>query len=75
MSELDTLQTQLLEQVESAATLADLDAVRVSVLGKKGVITEKMKSLGAMAPEERKAADQKRFGRRDRSEKSQIGRG
>lgn len=41
MSELDTLQTQLLQQVEQAATLADLDAVRVSVLGKKGVITEK----------------------------------
>ena len=58
MSELDTLQTQLLEQVESAATLADLDAVRVSVLGKKGVITEKMKSLGAMNPDERKAAGQ-----------------
>ena len=36
MSELDTLQTELLAQVEKAASLADLDAVRVSVLGKKG---------------------------------------
>lgn len=58
MSELETLQAELLEQIEKTATLADLDAVRVSVLGKKGVITEKMKSLGGMAPEERKAAGQ-----------------
>ena len=58
MSELDTLQTELLAQVEKAASLADLDAVRVSVLGKKGIITEKMKTLGSMAPEERKAAGQ-----------------
>lgn len=38
MSELDTLQTQLLKQVEQAATLTDLDAVRVSVLGKKALL-------------------------------------
>lgn len=59
MSELETLQAELLTSIEESKTLADLDAVRVSVLGKKGVITEKMKSLGAMAPEERKEAGQK----------------
>ena len=58
MNELEQLQTDLLAQVEQAASLADLDAVRVSVLGKKGLITEKMKTLGSMAPEERKAAGQ-----------------
>ena len=56
MSDLDILQQQLLEQVQKTETLADLDAIRVSVLGKKGIITEKMKSLGSMPAEERKAA-------------------
>lgn len=57
-SELESLQTELLERVASANDIAALEAVRVSVLGKKGVITEKMKMLGDMAPEERKAAGQ-----------------
>lgn len=58
MSDMETLQADLLAQVESAADLAQLDAVRVAVLGKKGLITEKMKTLGAMSPEERKTAGQ-----------------
>lgn len=57
-SELESLQTELLERVASANDIAALEAVRVSVLGKKGVITEKMKMLGGMASEERKAAGQ-----------------
>lgn len=59
MSDMETLQADLLAQVESAADLAQLDAVRVAVLGKKGLITEKMKTLGAMSPDERKAAGQR----------------
>ncbi len=55
---METLQADLLAQVESAADLAQLDAVRVAVLGKKGLITEKMKTLGTMSPDERKAAGQ-----------------
>lgn len=58
MSDMETLQADLLAQVESAADLAQLDAVRVAVLGKKGLITEKMKTLGAMSSDERKAAGQ-----------------
>lgn len=58
MSDMETLQADLLAQVESAADLAQLDAVRVAVLGKKGLITEKMKTLGAMSHDERKAAGQ-----------------
>ena len=42
---METLQADLLVQVESAADLAQLDAVRVAVLGKKGLITEKMKTF------------------------------
>ena len=50
-----------LEQDITAAILAApderaLEAVRVSALGKKGAVSERMKGLGAMTPEERKAA-------------------
>ncbi len=44
-----------LEQVEA---LADLDALRVRFLGKKGAFTELMKGLGKMAPEDRPKAGQ-----------------
>jgi phenylalanyl-tRNA synthetase alpha chain len=58
MSELAELESQLVSAVEAAGDEAALDAVRVSALGKKGAISERMKSLGAMSPDERKAAGQ-----------------
>ncbi len=39
----------------SAADIPALDDIRVSALGKKGRITDLMKTLGALPPEERKA--------------------
>ena len=49
--------TEILAQAErdaaSAQDLAALDRVRVQYLGKKGVLTEYLKSLGQLAPEER----------------------
>ncbi|EDY87366.1 phenylalanyl-tRNA synthetase, alpha subunit [gamma proteobacterium HTCC5015] len=52
----------VIEQAESAiaeaGNLADLDALRVQYLGKKGVITEQLKSLGQLPPEERSAMGQ-----------------
>jgi phenylalanyl-tRNA synthetase alpha chain len=48
-------QGELLE----ADTLMLLDQVRVQYLGKKGLITEQMKSLGTLAGDERKAAGAK----------------
>ena len=56
MSDTGDLKTQLLDEVAAAADLAALDAVRVRALGKQGVITAQLKSLGAMDPEQRKAA-------------------
>jgi phenylalanyl-tRNA synthetase alpha chain len=41
--------------VEASASLAELDEVRVRVLGKKGSITELLKRLGSLPPEERRA--------------------
>ncbi|HEY7384088.1 MAG TPA: phenylalanine--tRNA ligase subunit alpha [Beijerinckiaceae bacterium] len=54
MADLGTLERDLLTQVEGAADEAALEAVRVSALGKKGSVSELLKTLGAMTPEERK---------------------
>ncbi len=53
---LSALETEILSHVAGAADEAALEAVRVATLGKKGTISERMKSLGAMAPDERKEA-------------------
>jgi len=53
--ELKTLQTEILAAIEAAADSAALEALRVETLGKKGKLTERMKTLGSLAPDERKA--------------------
>ncbi|MFB2553320.1 phenylalanine--tRNA ligase subunit alpha [Ensifer soli] len=53
MSELDTLKSALIAEVEAAADEAAIEAVRVAALGKKGSISELLKTLGTMTPEER----------------------
>ncbi|MFA5121768.1 phenylalanine--tRNA ligase subunit alpha [Zavarzinia sp.] len=55
MSNLSGLEAELLAAVGDAVDLATLDEIRVAALGKKGRITELMKTLGGMAPDERKA--------------------
>jgi len=45
-----------LDEVASSPELAALDDVRVRWLGKKGTLTEQLKSLGGLAPAERPAA-------------------
>ena len=45
----------LLDRIAAANDLSELDAVRVSLLGKSGEITAKLKSLGPMDPETRTA--------------------
>ena len=46
------------EQIAQADSLSALDDVRVDYLGKKGQLTAQLKSLGSMAPEERKTMGQ-----------------
>ena len=53
---LEQLVTEAKQTIESAADLKQLDEERVRLLGKKGVITEQMKSLGQLEPEQRKEA-------------------
>jgi phenylalanyl-tRNA synthetase alpha chain len=42
-------------RIDSAPDLDALDALRVALLGKSGVITEQLKALGKLPPDERKA--------------------
>ena len=51
-----SLEQEILQQVAGASDEAALEALRVATLGKKGSISEQMKSLGTMGPDERKTA-------------------
>ncbi|MGA8277126.1 MAG: phenylalanine--tRNA ligase subunit alpha [Rhodanobacteraceae bacterium] len=46
---------QALASIAGAATRENLDALRVSLLGKNGVVSEQLKGLGKLPSEERKA--------------------
>jgi len=54
--ELGALRDEVLSAVAVAATLNDLDAVRVAYLGKKGSLTGVLRGLGSLSAEERPAA-------------------
>ena len=58
MQALSELIDRATSEIDAAADLAALDAVRVSYLGKKGELTARLKSLGQLPPEERSAAGQ-----------------
>jgi len=45
-------------QISTAATVADLEKIRVAVLGRKGELTVISKTLGTLAPEDRAEAGQ-----------------
>ncbi|HEX7776308.1 MAG TPA: phenylalanine--tRNA ligase subunit alpha [Parvibaculum sp.] len=64
--DLDRLEAEFLTAVADAMDEATLEAVRVAALGKKGRVSELMKSLGAMSPEERKTAGPRLNGLKDR---------
>jgi len=54
MSDIQTLERDVMAAIASAADAAALEAIRVAALGKKGTISELLKTLGAMSAEERK---------------------
>src|SRR5208282_5651191 len=56
MQDLQALRSDLLRQAEAAASLASLEELRVSALGRKGRVTELMKELGRLDGEARKEA-------------------
>jgi len=53
MENLNALVSQALEAVEQAADVNALEQIRVQFLGKKGELTQVMKTLGNIPPEER----------------------
>ncbi|NKB54164.1 MAG: phenylalanine--tRNA ligase subunit alpha [Rhizobiaceae bacterium] len=53
MSEIETLESGILAQIDAAADEAALEQVRITTLGKKGSVSQQMKTLGKMSPEER----------------------
>src|SRR5690606_32169452 len=53
MSDLDQLKSSISAEIAAAGDEAAIEAVRVNALGKKGSISELLKTLGGMSPEER----------------------
>jgi len=66
MTDIETLERDILGAIASAAEEGALEQVRVSALGKKGSISELLKTLGGMSPEERKEKGPRINGLRDR---------
>ncbi len=59
MSDLDDLLQTASVEIEATSDLKALDELRVRYLGKKGLVTEQLKSLGKLSAEERPAAGQR----------------
>ncbi len=50
----DTLESDILSAIAEAPDEASLEQLRIATLGKKGSVSERMKTLGALDPEERR---------------------
>ena len=65
MTDLSILQAELSARVAAAADVAALEAIRVEALGKTGSISELLKTLGRLTPDERREQGPKINGLRD----------
>lgn len=54
LNQLETMRSEGLQEIAAAATLAQLQEVRQKLMGKKGQLTEILKELGKLSPDERK---------------------
>ena len=59
MSDLDDLLNTAISEIASLTDLKALEELRVRYLGKKGLVTEQLKSLGKLSADERPAAGQR----------------
>jgi phenylalanyl-tRNA synthetase alpha chain len=66
VTDIAVLETELAARIAAAADEPALEAERVAALGKKGSVSELLKGLGAMSPEERKVMGPVLNGLRDR---------
>ena len=55
MTDIDQLERSITDAIAAASDEQAIEAVRVAALGKKGTISERLKTLGAMSPEERQS--------------------
>jgi phenylalanyl-tRNA synthetase alpha chain len=74
MTDLTKLEAELAAAVTAAPDVAALDAVRVAALGKSGSISELLKTLGSMSPDERRERGPAINGLRDRIAAAIAGR-
>ncbi len=58
MNELSDISDKAISEITSVEDLKVLDQIRVNYLGKKGLLTEQMKTLGKLSPEDRPLAGQ-----------------
>ncbi|MBF0265882.1 MAG: phenylalanine--tRNA ligase subunit alpha [Gammaproteobacteria bacterium] len=58
MSDLDQLVSQATEQINQSTSIDAIEQVRIDYLGKKGLITAQMKTLGQLDPKDRAAMGQ-----------------
>jgi phenylalanyl-tRNA synthetase alpha chain len=63
---LEELEGTLLARIDAANDDASLEAVRIEALGKQGAISQLMRTLGQMSPEQRQAMGPKLNGLKDR---------
>src|SRR5437773_5484664 len=66
MSDTEALEQRIYAEIAAARDETALEAVRVAALGKKGAVSELLKSLGGMSPEERREKGPLFNGLRDR---------
>jgi phenylalanyl-tRNA synthetase alpha chain len=66
--DLETLQSELLGAIASAADLGTLEEVRIAALGRKGRVPELMQRIGTLPPEERRS-----FGQAVNTLKTRVG--
>ena len=68
MSDTEAFEARLEADIAAAGDEAALEAIRLAELGKKGRISEMLKGLGKMSPEERREAGPRLNGLRDRAQ-------
>ncbi|WP_029077136.1 phenylalanine--tRNA ligase subunit alpha [Kaistia adipata] len=66
MSDLELLERDIRAAIDGASDEAAIETIRVSALGKKGSVSELLKGLGGMTPDERKVMGPALNGLRDR---------
>ncbi len=54
MTDIASLEAELLAAIAAAGDEAALEAIRIAALGKSGSVTALLKTMGALSPDERK---------------------